>query len=281
MRTSHFSYEDLADLLLNKKSHVDSNAYKLTKSHINECNACWNMWNRVRWDAASKAKDFSDLQDYFGKCYIPYFDSSWALANQWYSQNPKTEEEISSFYKTTPYYIYNSFIFSRSGDKISKIGTLKPIFEKYKLKSMLDYGCGIGLDGEEFLENGFEVHFSDFLSPSIDFLKWRLKKHRAGEGRALIHDIETIGQNPPKTDLVWSVDVIEHMLDPIKIFEVFGPETKAFIYFIDSAEQNGGRHPFHFDVNYKKVEKKLADLGFKKVNHEVFQVWVKKSLSNG
>lgn len=277
MTIFHFSYDDLLNMLQNKKAHVDSNVYKSMKVHINECNSCWNMWNRVRWDEASKATDFADLKEYFGKCYIPYFDSSWALANQWYSQNPQTEEEVVKFYKTTPYYIYNSFIFSRSGDKISKIETLNKIFKDLNIKSILDYGCGIGLDGEEFLKRGFTVHFADFESPSTNFLRWRLKKNNLEEN-AYIHNIESIGIEKVNVDLVWSVDVIEHMLNPNKIFDAFSPKTKLFIYHIDSAEKSGGRHPFHFDVNYQKVEKKLNELGFEKIEHEIFQVWAKSSI---
>lgn len=277
MTIFHFSYDDLSNMLLNKKNNVDSNVYKSMKEHINECNSCWNMWNRVRWDSASNAKDFNDLKEYFGECYIPYFDSSWALANQWYSQNPETEEEVIKFYKTTPYYIYNSFIFSRSGDKISKIDTLNDIFDEFKVKTILDYGCGIGLDGEEFLKKGYSVHFADFESPSTKFLKWRLKKNKI-ENNAYIHNIETISEADIDVDLIWSVDVIEHMIDPNKIFNAFSPKTKLFIYHIDSAEKNGGRHPFHFDVNYQKVEKKLKELGFTKIEHEIFQVWANKSV---
>lgn len=279
MTIFHFSYDDLSDMLRNKSKNVGSNLYKSTKEHINECNTCWNMWNRVRWDEASKAKDFSDLKDYFGKCYIPYFDSSWALANQWYSQNPSTEKEIINFYKTTPYYIYNSFIFSRSGDKISHIKSLNSIFTKYDIKSVLDYGCGIGLDGEEFLNLGFEVHFADFISPSIDFLKWRLNKNKYKKN-AYVHDIEKIKSQDINVDLIWSVDVIEHMLNPEVIFDAFTEKTKLFIYYIDSAEKNGGRHPFHFDVNYQKVEKKLSELGFSKIEHDIFQIWTKNKLNS-
>ncbi|MCL4208864.1 methyltransferase domain-containing protein [Patescibacteria group bacterium] len=263
-------------MLQNKKKYVNTNVYKSMKEHVNECNACWNMWNRVRWDAASRSKDFSDLKEYFGQCYIPYFDSSWALANQWYSQNPSNEDEVANFYRTTPYYIYNSFIFSRSGDKISQIKSLSKIFKEYKIKSVLDYGCGIGLDGEEFLEHGFEVHFADFESPSTNFLRWRLRKNKLKE-KAFVHNIETIKEKNINVDLIWSVDVIEHMLNPNKIFDVFTEKTRLFIYYIDSADKNGGRHPFHFDVNYNKVEKKLIELGFVKVNHEIFQIWGKNN----
>lgn len=276
MKLFHFKYEDLDELLAKKSKDHNSNVYNSIKEHINECNSCWNLWNRVRWDRAMKAEGFSDLPDYFGDQYVPYFDSSWALANQWYSQNPKNEDEISNFYKTTPYYIYNSFIFNKSGDRISKINTLTNIFKEYNIQSVLDYGCGIGLDGEEMLDLGMTVHFADFLSPSIDFLKWRLKRHNKEEN-AFVHNVEEIELDRPEVDLIWSIDVLEHMSDPKKILKVITPKTKAFIFFIDSAELNGGRHPFHQNVDYKSIENELIKLGFEKKKHDLFQIWIKKN----
>lgn len=267
----------MESLLKNKAKTLNSNVHVSMKEHINECNACWNMWNRVRWDSAMKTKGFNDIKEYFGKCYIQYFDSSWALANEWYSQNPKTEKQVSDFYKMTSYYIYNSFIFNKSGDRISKIKPLIPILKKYNLNSVLDYGCGIGLDGLEMLDHELEVHFVDFISPSTDFLKWQLAKYKKMNNRYFIHDIETIKKNPPSVDLIWTVDVLEHMLNPMRIFQTFTKQTKAFIYYIDSAGKDGGRHPFHFDVDYKKVEERLKKLGFSKVEHSIFQIWIKKN----
>lgn len=276
-QVKHYSYDELKNLLKNKKQLVNTTQYKNTKSHINECNFCWNLWNRVRWDKASENKGTEDLKDFFGKCFIPYFDSSWALANQWYGLNPKTDENVKNFYKSTPYYIYNSFIFHKSGDRISKIDSLIEIIKKYNLNSILDYGCGIGLDGLEMISLGLDVHFTDYDSPSMKFLKYKLKKNGNKKLIKQVHNVEKIFDNPPKVDVIWSIDVLEHMLDPMKIFKVFTDQTKAFIFYIDSSEQNGGRHPFHFDVNYKKIENHLNKLGFKKEKHNTFQIWIKKN----
>jgi len=273
----HYSYAELESLLKNKKQLIHTNQYKNTKAHIDECNFCWNLWNRVRWNKAMENNGTQELEEFFGENFIPYFDSSWALANQWYKQNPETEGAVKNFYKTTPYYIYNSFIFHKSGDRISKIDSLMKIIKKHKVQSVLDYGCGIGLDGLEMISLGLDVHFVDYDSPSIKFLKYKLKKDGAKKLINQVYDVEEIFKNPPKVDLIWSIDVLEHMLDPMKIFEVFTDKTKIFIFYIDSAEQNGGRHPFHFEVDYQEIEKTLKKLGFKKENHNTFQVWIKEN----
>lgn len=275
MKLFHYNYDDLKELLNNKENDHSSNIYNSVKEHINECNLCWNLWNRVRWDNAMRSDNFSDLKDFFGDKYIPYFDSSWALANQWYSQNPKTEDEVANFYKSTPYYVYNSFIFNKSGDRISKVSNLIPLIKSLGISSVLDFGCGIGLDGEEMLDMGLEVHFVDYISPSTDFLKWRLKKH-GKEERSHFYDVEKIQEIKPEVEMVWSIDVLEHMSNPLDIINVITNKTRVFAYYIDSSELNGGRHPFHRNVDYRLIEEKLTTLGFSKDANSLIQTWTRK-----
>ncbi|MBP7842738.1 hypothetical protein KA017_01905 [Candidatus Woesebacteria bacterium] len=267
--TKHYKYNQLKKYL--QKKHLLSKAEISTvKKHIDNCDICWESWNKVRWDQSKQKNGYKELEKYLGSKFELYHDSSWALANEWYEKKPSNEFEVSNFYKTTKEYVYNSLIFFESEDRKD----FKPYYQlfknKFNVKSIIDYGCGIGNDGLSMLENGFDVFFADFISPSTDFLQWRLENRNQG-GKIKIFDVE---QNVfPEVDMVWTIDALEHMTNPYDIFRAISKKTSLFVYFIDDDDQAGGRHPFHIPFDHIEFRKKLIDMGFSKQEHEHLSIW--------
>lgn len=271
--TKHYKYNQLKDYL--KKKHALSKLEISTvKKHIDTCDTCWDTWNRVRWDQAKYKDGFQDLKNYLGDKFELYHDSSWALADEWYDKKPNSEIEVSNFYKTTKEYVYNSLIFFESEDRKDFTPNYELFKKKYGIKTIVDYGCGIGNDGLSMLKAGFDVYFVDFDCPSTDFLKWRLKEKNF-DNKKRVFDVES--NDFPIVDMVWTIDALEHMTNPFDIFRAISDKTRLFVYFIDDDDQAGGRHPFHIPFDHSDFRKKLINLGFSGEDHEYLSVWVRPS----
>jgi ubiquinone/menaquinone biosynthesis C-methylase UbiE len=81
-------------------------------------------------------------------------------------------------------------------------------------KNLLDVGCGIGTIGLELKKKGFQVS-------GVDFSEVGIKKCLELGLDAKLSDIDADGLkfNDKSFDVVWAGDVIEHVFDPIFLFE--------------------------------------------------------------
>jgi len=157
---------------------------------------------RRGWDAA---RELEELRSYLGDAFVPEMLAGHERA---------VEEELAiigdekTFYKSGRSYLYDLTAFAMSGTKVPYREVLaRAVPPGAKL---LDYGCGIGSDGLSLMEQGFNVSFADFASPSVAYLKWRL----ASRGlEAKVYDIER-DHIPAGFDAVFAFDVLEHVDDP-------------------------------------------------------------------
>lgn len=252
---------DILTFFLENKTDPKILEDRNVKKLIDSDKRIWNIWNKVRWTKALSSRGVDELKRYFGKEFVEMFDSSWALADEWYSTARDSKANVEKFYTSTKNYIYNSVVFYESGDRKDLRAIMKEIVTKYKIRSVMDYGCSVGNDGLNFIEMfGIHVTFVDFDSPSLDFLDWRLKDRNIS---SKMYDILPIGTSQkPSAELLWAVDVIEHMLNPFELLDHIGEYTKVVAFFVDDDDDAGGRHPFHFKVNYSQLDLKLKELGF-------------------
>jgi GT2 family glycosyltransferase len=79
-----------------------------------------------------------------------------------------------AFYRTSEAYLYDLTVFGMSGTKAPYRQVLRRLVPAPA--RLLDYGCGIGFDGLQLAEAGYEVAFADFDNPSTRFLRWRLER---------------------------------------------------------------------------------------------------------
>lgn len=267
----HFSYEEL-ELYLGKKNLLSVREVIKYSDHLNNCRKCWLIWNIVRWDKAEGKGGYLELKEYLGNLFKEYFDSSWALAEEWLGLEPKTKKEIASFYKKTTNYLYNLVIWYESGDRYNFTNDFENIRDRFKVKSLIDYGCGVGNDGLALMEKDLKVYFVDYDCPSVEFLKWRLLRRGL---KADVLDVEKIGELPPG-DMFLAIDVLEHMVDPMLVVDLLSDKTRVFAHRSEFGNKAGGRHPCHFDFDEYRLGEALKFKGFKHLPWPVLSVWVRE-----
>ncbi len=62
------------------------------RGHLDTCEPCWQRWNRYRWDAAAGTALQEQMRAFLGSAFMPYLDSSRALAARWRQAAPSSED---------------------------------------------------------------------------------------------------------------------------------------------------------------------------------------------
>lgn len=269
----HYAYSELKDFLNNqfKKDYVR----KVNKDHFDSCKKCWKTWNQVRWDCAKKTQGLLELKEYLGNDFKEYYDSSWALAEEWNEKDPHTNDEISSFYKNTKNYLFNLVIWHESGDRRHFHNDLEKLIEEFSIKSVIDYGCGVGSDSLFLMKNNIKTFMVDFNCPSTDFLKWRIEKQGLKGGSFL--NVENL-MSLPDGDLFWAIDVLEHVPNPVEIVNKLSDKTKVFVHHSQFNNKAGGRHPCHLYFEEQNLNNALIERGFVNIPWNNMSVWIKKDM---
>lgn len=185
---------------------LNCNDHNEIKQHLATCEKCWQKWNRYRWDAASTTALYDDLKRFLGADFQPYFDSSHALAAEWDAANPRTPADVAAFFRASTSYLYNLVIWQASGHRPRYLSEALPALREYGVKSIVDFGCGVGNDAIPLQQQGFDVTGCDFTSPSTDFLRWRSRN------TITVIEPEQIDAHP-LPDALWLIDTIDHLDD--------------------------------------------------------------------
>ncbi len=262
------------DNMLNQYSNrtLEPKVYSFVRDHLDECDVCWDKWNKFRWDKASNNESYEELKEYLGTDFIHGLDSSWALANEWYKRNPTTNDEIESFYIGTQYYLYNLMIWQASGNRPDYVQEAEQILKKMGCKRVLDFGCGIGNDGLQLISKGYEIFFYDICTANICYLCWRLE-HRKLNAVILdsYHQLRGL-----EIDTLWAMDVIEHLPDPYTTLSSWLKYVRVIVFDSFHTGQSAGRQPFHYHHESKSINKFLKTEGFKQViNNNSLNIWSK------
>jgi len=158
----------------------------------------------------TRAKYYLDwLKKYFYGVYSEeevehrFFNSLEYLNKDW--ENRPSEIE---FYKNTNYYIFNLLYWHSMNAKIDVMQELQVFFKD--AKTILDYGCGIGVDSNELIKLGHKVLSVDFdcpsmdvgikLHPKVDF--WSLDRMNLKGNFDLVLAMDLIGHVPDVQDIL-------------------------------------------------------------------------------
>jgi 2-polyprenyl-3-methyl-5-hydroxy-6-metoxy-1,4-benzoquinol methylase len=272
-KSGHLTVEQLAEHLQSRKAGRNPKVSKDSfKEHIDGCVYCWSLWNKVRWDQAKGTSGYEDLKEYLGDDFSEYYDSSWELAIEWYAKDRDNPEKVKEFYKNTPNYAYNSMIHYESGDRDRYDQFMKDLVKKHQLKSVVDYGCGVGTDSLILAKLGLETYVIDFDCPATQFLRWRIDKHQLDNLHFL--DVEKVTKLPA-VDMLWAFDVFEHLEKPHQVIEMLSPQTRVFCHKSDNDDDANGRHPFHYHFDEKLFSQTLTNKGFHEIESGEISIWLR------
>ncbi|MCP4304545.1 MAG: class I SAM-dependent methyltransferase [bacterium] len=231
------------------------------RTHSDNCRDCWALYVDLRWELARDSVDVAELKAFLGGRFVDGIDASWALVDDWESSPRESVAEVEDFYRSTDWYVYNLVVWKASGQRPAYVANANEVISIHELKSVLDFGAGVGNDALEFAEAGLRVIACDFNNVAADFLKWRATR------RGLNIDFvdADILRNAPaaqRTDLVWAMDVFEHVADPATWLTRLLQHPDVVMYSSEHTGDSGGRHPFHIQHNSKLLPETLAAAGF-------------------
>ena len=155
--------------------------------------------------AIDPERELAELREYMGD---DYDQSRLERYEEAVDQELAEVGDEAELYRTSQMYLYNLTAFAMTRTKEPYLNDLVTVLPPGS--RLLDYGCGIGSDGLALLEAGYDVGFADFANPSVEYLRWRLKR------RGLSAPIFDLDADPPEPgwDAAYSWDVIEHVDDP-------------------------------------------------------------------
>lgn len=265
---------DVNDNLLSRylTNTLDISLQSQIRTHLDSCSECWEKWQNLRWQVASKTDGFAELKLYLGNQFRQTVDVSWGLAEEWNSSARTTQDNIECFYKTTDLYIYNLMLWQESGQRPDYVQQVQKIINDFNIKTILDFGCGIGTDGLALASQNYEVLFYDINHKCIEYVRWRLKQRNLNCG--------VYSEIPPDLtdlDILWIMDVVEHLYDPIKTLSPLLDKCRYAIFGSESTDKAGGRHPFHFETSFDKLRNYLSSNQFRLIygNHGTnFEIWL-------
>jgi hypothetical protein len=198
----------------------------------------------------------AELRTFLGGKYKDKTESD--LAREWAKISRQTPEQIEEFYRTTDGYLYNLTEW-HAANRFPYAETIGDFAASKGFRHLLEFGCGIGTDGLKLLARGFNVTFYDFRNASTEYLKWRLEKRR------LKATILYAGEDePPKNDLTFAIDVIEHLPDPGTTLKELAARTNALVpHFPITTQQH--KYPMHFHLNKRQLRQVIRGQGFRRV----------------
>ncbi|NIM46669.1 MAG: methyltransferase domain-containing protein [Candidatus Aenigmarchaeota archaeon] len=168
------------------------------------------------------------------------------VKDDWIKANPKTEEEVIKFYKNCKNYLFDLAAWHEQPYKKQWDLQLIEVVKKIEpsVKTILDYGCGIGSNGFLFHEAGFNVTLADLDSFTLDFAKFIIKKYGLPI-KVIEVDKEEVKS---KFDVIICLDTLEHILDPKTLLEklshYLNPEGKIILTITERDEYR----PMHYEM---------------------------------
>jgi SAM-dependent methyltransferase len=193
------------------------------------------------------AREERELREYLGSDFE--LDRLWHYTAQLEAALAECGDE-QAFYRTSTAYLYDLTAFAMTGTKLPYLRELLRWIPPGA--RVLDYGCGIGSDGLALLEAGYRVEFADFDNPSLEYLRWRLRRRRL---TAAVHDLDR--EVPGGFDATYAYDVIEHVDDPLAFLGEL--ERRARVVEVNLLEPVPGDTALHHDLPIAALLDHVAD----------------------
>jgi cyclopropane fatty-acyl-phospholipid synthase-like methyltransferase len=205
-----------------------------------------------------------DLKEFNGSSPSNWDDTENIAAELWRKRNPSSKKEFERYYQESKQYVEAIAIYNQTGKKRSLYSKIKKIIDNLgDVQSIIDYGCGVGSDSLELSSEGFKVTAMDLPSVMLKFAEFRIKKY--GLNVKVIKVLK--GNRIPKTDMILSLDVLEHIFNPYELLTEFFESHPKYILMTTAFgihEQGGHTIPQHTDFKVAKIEEFMAENGYPK-----------------
>ncbi len=245
-------------------------AMNTIRAHLDACERCWNRWNRHRWNAAAHHPLHTQLAEFLGPRWQPYFDSSKALADEWDAADPRTDTEIARFFRSSHSYLINLTIWEASGNRPPYVAAALTTLQQHGIQTILDIGCGIGSDAIALHNHGFTITGCDYHSPSTQFM------HRRTGGSIPVVEPSELNTMPPP-DALWIIDTIDHIPDIHRSLGTVLSKARLMVTEDLTGTRKHGRQRFHHRRTYNELAELFGHYGFESSGHDgTCQYWAGK-----
>jgi 2-polyprenyl-3-methyl-5-hydroxy-6-metoxy-1,4-benzoquinol methylase len=190
--------------------------------------------------------------------------STQTMAKNWESRERSTEQSQKDFYLNNEEYLFELSNYN-STDHFGGlcVAATNLALSKTNVKTVLDFGCGIGSLSIVLARLGFDVILTDISKPLLAFASWRFKR-RGLRGR--FFNLESEEPAGSTADLVVAFDTLEHIGDPRnaleRVYQWLTPE--GFIVFNTFSPEEIRRdreHPMHVSSG-RKILPEMRSIGF-------------------
>lgn len=163
----------------------------------------------------------------------------------------KNKDAVEGWFRNNDKYIFElADVHSRDAKKkISK--TAIRIAKKYKVKEILDYGCGIGEDSIKAARAGLKASMADVPSKTLDFAKGRVKRLNLPIKIIIVRNNRPLKE---KYDAITCFEVLPHLWSPEVVVKHLIDHLNPNGLLIVTARFNNFSYPMALKKNYKYDE---------------------------
>lgn len=259
-RNRNVNCAEATDYLSSFLKSSDHSLPSLIRKHISSCPNCLAFYNTIKWRLSKDSIDLLELKEFLGTDFQTYVDASLGLAEDWAASPRDSCDAVESFYRTTKWYAYNLALWKASGRRPEYVRAMHPILSSLGIRSIFDFGAGVGNDSLEFAELGYDVTAVDFENLSTNFLRYRLD--RRGLRNVTFINVDNATPSLCRGRCLWCMDVVEHLIDPVDTLTPYLREANAFAYGSEHTGRSGGRQDFHFQHRPSDLLAACETMGF-------------------
>lgn len=142
---------------------------------------------------------------------------------RWLEAKLETAADKARFYREADFYIGDLTGWMLRDRAVADfIPMLRGYLTKHDIKTVLDYGCGIGTQGLALAEAGADVALMDIEGPVWDYARWRAERH----GFLTKTRWLPLGPVMDSYDLILCIDTIAHVPNPFRLLREFSDKAK-------------------------------------------------------
>lgn len=169
-------------------------------------------------------------------------------AAEWSRDDPKTSQEIIDYYNRSKIQIFEQLQWhSEPGSSLTDGINAATLAQRFRVSTILDYGCGIGSHLIYYTRQGLRTTGFDIADQVIQFARWRLDEYHI--------DAEVIDgkKDHPKNqyDMVVSLHTLEHIPDPYQsLKDLVDVAKKGGILYICVPFFKDPQRPMHLHTSF-------------------------------